>query len=213
MGRVTSSPSICGIRRVSRILSRSSSATTTTMCRVGSPPAYSPLSMGALFSPTFLALIVYLVWRLYSRPTPRPALRSVAILVLGDIGRSPRMMYQAESFAKNNFLTYLVGYGGALPVVPVQDWRAHSLEGSKPIPSLLSSPDVSIMYLTEPPTSLRRLPFVLGGPLKVLRQILEIVHTLAIRIPHPPEFILVQVCMRSYDGLTTLSANITVSRS
>ncbi|KAM5542248.1 hypothetical protein V8D89_004121 [Ganoderma adspersum] len=85
------------------------------------------------------------------------------------------MMYHAESFAKNNFLTYLVGYGG-----------------SKPIPSLLASPDVSIIYLTEPPPSLRHLPFVVGGPLKVLRQILEIVYALAVRIPHPPEFILVQ---------------------
>ena len=69
------------------------------------------------------------------------------------------------------------------------------------------------MYLTEPPASLRRLPFVLGGPLKVLRQILEIVYMLAIRIPHPPEFILVQVCMHPYVDLTTLSANITISRS
>ncbi|KAI0762365.1 mannosyltransferase [Fomes fomentarius] len=117
----------------------------------------------------------YLVWRVYSRPRPRPALRSVAILVLGDIGRSPRMMYHAESFATNKFLTYLVGYGG-----------------SKPIPTLLSLPRVRFVYLTEPPRYLQRLPFILGGPLKVLRQVAEIVFTLAVRIPHPPEFILVQ---------------------
>jgi beta-1,4-mannosyltransferase len=41
-----------------------------------------------------------------------PARRSVAILVLGDIGRSPRMMYHAESFSKAQFDTYLIGYGG-----------------------------------------------------------------------------------------------------
>ena len=39
--------------------------------------------------------------------------RSVAILVLGDVGRSPRMMYHAESFAKLQFETFLVGYKGA----------------------------------------------------------------------------------------------------
>ena len=39
-------------------------------------------------------------------------LRSVVIVVLGDIGRSPRMMYHAESFATSRFKTYVVGYGG-----------------------------------------------------------------------------------------------------
>lgn len=43
-----------------------------------------------------------------SKPSPR----SVAILVLGDVGRSPRMMYHAESFAKLQFETFLVGYQG-----------------------------------------------------------------------------------------------------
>ena len=41
-------------------------------------------------------------------------LRSVAILVLGDVGRCPRMMYHAESFAEANFRTYLIGYAGML---------------------------------------------------------------------------------------------------
>ncbi|KAH9855786.1 mannosyltransferase [Lenzites betulinus] len=119
--------------------------------------------------------ITYAVWRVYSKPSPRPTLRSVAILVLGDIGRSPRMMYHTESFATNKFQTYLVGYGG-----------------SKPIPSLLSMPRVEIMYLREPPVYLRRLPFIIAGPLKVLSQIVDILYTLLMRIPHPPEFILVQ---------------------
>lgn len=41
-----------------------------------------------------------------------PARRTVVVLVLGDIGRSPRMMYHAESFAKLGWETYLVGYAG-----------------------------------------------------------------------------------------------------
>jgi hypothetical protein len=42
----------------------------------------------------------------------KPLKRSVAIVVLGDIGRSPRMMYHAESFLNAGFKTYVVGYGG-----------------------------------------------------------------------------------------------------
>jgi beta-1,4-mannosyltransferase len=41
--------------------------------------------------------------------------KTVLILVLGDIGRSPRMMYHAESFAKEGWDTYLVGYAGKFP--------------------------------------------------------------------------------------------------
>lgn len=41
-----------------------------------------------------------------------PKTRSVSIIVLGDIGRSPRTMYHAESFAKAGFNTFIVGYKG-----------------------------------------------------------------------------------------------------
>lgn len=58
-----------------------------------------------------LALLLITIW-LIASPSRRPKLRTVAILVLGDIGRSPRMMYHAESFARAEFETYLIGYGG-----------------------------------------------------------------------------------------------------
>ena len=54
----------------------------------------------------------YLAVRWYLSPTQKPALRSVAIVVLGDVGRSPRMMYHAESFARSGFETSLIGYEG-----------------------------------------------------------------------------------------------------
>ena len=38
--------------------------------------------------------------------------RSICILVLGDVGRSPRMQYHALSFVKTGFSVELVGYGG-----------------------------------------------------------------------------------------------------
>lgn len=59
-----------------------------------------------------LGFFAYSIWILLFKKSERPSLRSVAIVVLGDIGRSPRMMYHAESFANHNFETFLVGYGG-----------------------------------------------------------------------------------------------------
>lgn len=120
-------------------------------------------------------LFVYVVWRLLRHDRPQPMLRSVAIVVLGDVGRSPRMMYHAESFAKHGFETHLIGY-----------------RGSKPIPSLLSLPHIHLTYLSSPPRLLTRLPFLLSAPFKITHQIITILHTLLLRVPHAPEFILVQ---------------------
>jgi len=55
-----------------------------------------------------------LLFFLKQSPSSKPSPRSVAILVLGDVGRSPRMMYHAESFAKLQFETFLVGYQGSV---------------------------------------------------------------------------------------------------
>jgi beta-1,4-mannosyltransferase len=38
--------------------------------------------------------------------------KSVCIVVLGDIGRSPRMQYHATSFDAEGFMVDIVGYGG-----------------------------------------------------------------------------------------------------
>jgi hypothetical protein len=67
---------------------------------------------------TLLAIVlVWFVWRSWKKDVqPNRTLRSVAILVLGDIGRSPRMMYHAESFAKNEFETFFIGFKGAVVV-------------------------------------------------------------------------------------------------
>lgn len=57
--------------------------------------------------------ILTALWLIASRCLHRPArMRSVVVFVLGDVGRSPRMMYHAESFANNGFETYIVGYRG-----------------------------------------------------------------------------------------------------
>ncbi|KAF5355663.1 hypothetical protein D9756_003970 [Leucocoprinus leucothites] len=125
----------------------------------------------------FLLVLGLLTWKALSffRPRNQHTLRSVAILVLGDIGRSPRMMYHAQSFAENDFETDLIGCGG-----------------SRPIPALERLPKLRLRYLPEPPAIIRGLPFVLAGPLKVLHQISAILIVLVFLIRVPPEFILVQ---------------------
>lgn len=57
---------------------------------------------------------IALIWRQVQISRPSSQTKSVAIVVLGDIGRSPRMTYHAQSFADAKFMTYIVGYRGIL---------------------------------------------------------------------------------------------------
>jgi len=57
-------------------------------------------------------LTLWLAYQTFRKPVEPPSYRSVAIVVLGDIGRSPRMMYHAESFASHDFNTYIIAYKG-----------------------------------------------------------------------------------------------------
>jgi hypothetical protein len=81
-----------------------------TVCLFPQPMSEIQLSLQILLF-LFSFWLIWFIWRT-SRPRKHHSLRSVAILVLGDIGRSPRMMYHAQSFAQNNFVTNLIGYGG-----------------------------------------------------------------------------------------------------
>jgi beta-1,4-mannosyltransferase len=73
----------------------------------------------AILAQTLVIVVcTYGVYIILNTKPEKPVLRSVAILVLGDMGRSPRMMYHAESWAKSGFETYLIGYRGVLCVFP-----------------------------------------------------------------------------------------------
>lgn len=139
-----------------------------------------------------LLFLTWVIWIAF-KPRKRISLRSVAILVLGDIGRSPRMMYHAQSFAENGFTTNLIGYGGTFSLsVSMVCMSIFQFSGSNPIPSLKRLPKIDIWYLSEPPKLLRCFPFVIAAPLKIIHQIFSIFLVL-FRIDVPPEFILVQV--------------------
>ncbi|THH11353.1 hypothetical protein EW145_g704 [Phellinidium pouzarii] len=118
--------------------------------------------------------IIYVLRNVYMK-REKAFLRSVAIIVLGDVGRSPRMMYHAESFAKARFQTYLVGYTGSTPI------------------SSLERLNVQLVHLSEIPSAFKRLPFLLLAPLKIALQVYTILYVLSVYIPHPPEYIMVQV--------------------
>ncbi|TEB39137.1 hypothetical protein FA13DRAFT_1808946 [Coprinellus micaceus] len=109
------------------------------------------------------------------KPRNYHSFRSVAILVLGDVGRSPRMMYHAQSFAENGFVTDIVGYKGA-----------------DLTPALERLPRVQAQYLPDPPRILRYLPFVIAAPIKIIHQIISILLVLLVYIEKPPEFLVVQ---------------------
>jgi beta-1,4-mannosyltransferase len=102
------------------------------------------------------------------------------------------MMYHAESFVANGFETYFIGYRGPYYLPPVK--RAMLIiSGSKVIPSLITQPHVRLLYLSDPPARFPMLPFILTAPIKVFHQSMTILAALLMRIPHPPEFIMVQV--------------------
>lgn len=60
--------------------------------------------------------------------------KKVCVVVLGDIGRSPRMQYHALSFAEEGFNVEIIGYSG-----------------SEPIEKLRSNPNVTFNYLWNCP--------------------------------------------------------------
>ncbi|KAI5897410.1 glycosyltransferase family 33 protein [Schizophyllum commune H4-8] len=141
------------------------------------PPADEDYVAPAAGLAILLLIITYLAWKTvaFLRPRNQHSLRSVAILVLGDIGRSPRMMYHAQSFAECDFVTDVIGYNG-----------------SKVIPSLERLPKVQLHHLAEPPSWLRHFPFIITAPFKIFHQILTILVVLIVDIEEAPEFLLVQ---------------------
>ncbi|KAF2799931.1 glycosyltransferase family 33 protein [Melanomma pulvis-pyrius CBS 109.77] len=103
--------------------------------------------------------------------------RTVQVVVLGDIGRSPRMQYHAISIAKHGGRVYLIGY---------EDSEIH--------PKILSNPLIKIVPLVPAPSSLRsssKLLFPVLAPLKALWQARSLYRALCYRT-EPARWMLVQ---------------------
>ncbi|TAQ86451.1 hypothetical protein B7494_g5227 [Chlorociboria aeruginascens] len=160
------------------------------------------LTLAVLASTTLTILLLLFPTRYIKHSPPKASGTnapkvSVQVLVLGDIGRSPRMQYHAMSIAKHGGRVDLIGYHGILPV----QWQMynqantnikHKLD-SAVHPEISKNPLITIVPLAAPPKILKAkiLPFIIAGPLKVLWQITTLFHTLSYRIK-PARWLLVQ---------------------
>ena len=109
----------------------------------------------------------------------------VQVLVLGDLGRSPRMQYHALSIAKHGGYVDLIGY-----------------RDSDPHPDILSKPSISLLAIPSPPRFLQtnnRALFLIYGPVKVLVQLWSLWILLGYRTK-PAKWLLVQVGSFSITG-------------
>ncbi|KAI8796896.1 chitobiosyldiphosphodolichol beta-mannosyltransferase [Biomphalaria glabrata] len=129
------------------------------------------LTSDILFYTPLLFVCLYLLLNKIVK-TPR----NICIVVLGDIGRSPRMQYHAMSFAMEGFRVYLVGY-----------------RGSKPHEQVLKNEQITLHHMQEPPLFITKLPKLLGYAVKVIWQSVMLAWTLlllpnmsSIFIQNPP---------------------------
>lgn len=82
-----------------------------------------PIALIASTAFTILLLCLPSRYNVEAAPSANDAKRnvkckvSVQVLVLGDIGRSPRMQYHAMSIAKHGGRVSLIGYSGSFPTV------------------------------------------------------------------------------------------------
>jgi beta-1,4-mannosyltransferase len=131
------------------------------------------------------ALLLYVLTLLYFfAPSPfvpgskfAKKYQSVAVLVLGDVGRSPRMQYHALSLSKLGYKVDVIGYGA-----------------TKPHDAVMADSNIRIQALPEVPEALKNAPgnlFPLLGPLKVLHQLFFLILVLGYAID-PPAYLLVQ---------------------
>lgn len=98
--------------------------------------------------------------------------KNVCVVVLGDIGRSPRMQYHSLSFAEQKFTVDIIGYGE-----------------TQPLNDIKSNPQIYLHYLVPYP-SIKFCPRLLNYVFKTLWQIITLFFVFfLIRKPH---FIIVQ---------------------
>ncbi|XP_070580120.1 chitobiosyldiphosphodolichol beta-mannosyltransferase-like [Ptychodera flava] len=92
--------------------------------------------------------------------------KRVCLLVLGDIGRSPRMQYHALSFAKHGYHVDLIGYGG-----------------SKPHDEIVQNEKIVMHPMHEPPSLPAFLPRIFHYASKVVLQAAMLTVYLMLGIP------------------------------
>ncbi|ORX51786.1 hypothetical protein BCR36DRAFT_411757 [Piromyces finnis] len=115
--------------------------------------------------------------RLSKKPNTSNDKPNVLLLVLGDIGRSPRMQYHALSLAENNFNVDFVGYKGSEPM------------------KVISTNDAIHIHYVPTPTSLgkvqSKVDYIKKGVQRVFNQFQQLFNLL-INVINRPKYILIQ---------------------
>ncbi|XP_033327166.1 chitobiosyldiphosphodolichol beta-mannosyltransferase [Megalopta genalis] len=97
------------------------------------------------------SLILFVMRKLYIKKYKVE--KNICVVVLGDLGRSPRMQYHVLSLIKEGFTVDFVGYSGANPLKEIQE-----------------SPHVCIYYLPPPPSIGNNFPSLVRYLIKTLWQ-------------------------------------------
>ncbi|XP_078273872.1 chitobiosyldiphosphodolichol beta-mannosyltransferase [Rhinoraja longicauda] len=134
--------------------------------------AGASVALALLLLLLLLLLLVPVVWTRRQRGRGGSR-RSVCVLVMGDLGRSPRMLYHTLSLARHGFSVTAVGYPGA-----------------KPHKDVLNNDKIKIVYLTEVKTAIKFGPKIFQYGVKIFVQTLQICYVL-LRID-PPSYMLLQ---------------------
>jgi beta-1,4-mannosyltransferase len=130
------------------------------------------------------ALVACVLWGLWRRREKARA-RSVTVVVLGDIGRSPRMQYHALRLARHFAHVDLVGTAGELPFAAVLSDPRIAVRAHPPFPRLPG-------FVAALPRPVRVALFVfLYAPAKVVSQAAQLFWTLAVS-SHAASHVLVQ---------------------
>ncbi|KKA30630.1 hypothetical protein TD95_000838 [Thielaviopsis punctulata] len=128
---------------------------------------YFLMGSGITFA-LFLWLLVYVFGPSSYKPAQSPADEHVQVVVMGDIGRSPRMQYHAISFAKHGYSVDLIGY---------KETARH--------PELVGKKNVNLFALRRTPEWLEWQTGFIVLPLRVLYGSFSLFHAMAYQT-NPP---------------------------
>ncbi|KZC11598.1 PREDICTED: chitobiosyldiphosphodolichol beta-mannosyltransferase [Dufourea novaeangliae] len=103
--------------------------------------------------------ILFIVRKLYLKKYT--VHKNVCVVVLGDLGRSPRMQYHVMSFAREGFTVDFIGYSGSCPLKEIRE-NAH----------------IRIYYLPPPPDICNNFPTLLRYIIKTLWQTITLLWVL-----------------------------------
>lgn len=171
-----------------------------------------PITFLALFS---IAIVPYtvlaIVFILYTRSKPLRKKSSI-VLVLGDFGRSPRMMYHAQSLVDHGWDTYVVAYGDTAPIASLTAAGAGAAAAHPGRPAAVKPSTGSAaepgnggddpkavkgrchFHYLSPLTALLSLPlpWAARAAIRLVHQCFAVLYIIWVQIPCHTEYIIVQ---------------------